>query len=68
MIIGLALLYRAECWPIKKLHVQRLRVVEMRMIRWICSHMRLDKIRNEVIKDKIWVTSIEDKMREARLY
>jgi len=29
--------------------------------------MRLDKIRNEVIRGKIGVASIEDKMREARL-
>ena len=39
----------------------------MRMIRWICGYTRLDKIRNEVIRGKIGVASIEDKMREARL-
>jgi len=39
----------------------------MRMIRWMCDHMRLDKIRNEVIRGKIGVVFIEDKMREARL-
>jgi len=33
----------------------------------MCVHTRLDKIRNEVIRDKIGVASIEDKMREARL-
>ena len=44
-----------------------MRVAEIRMIRWICGHMRLYKIRNEVIKDKIGMASIEDKMREARL-
>jgi len=44
-----------------------MRVAEMRMTRWMCGHMRLDKIRNEVIKGKIGVVSIEDMMREARL-
>ena len=39
----------------------------MRMIRWICDHTRLDKIRNEVIRGKVRVASIEDKMREVRL-
>jgi len=39
----------------------------MRMIRWIYSHTRLDKIRNEVIRGKIEVASIEVKMREVRL-
>ena len=40
----------------------------MRMIRWNCGHTRLDGIRNEVIRGKIGVASIEDKMREARLH
>ena len=43
------------------------KVAKMRMIRSICGHMRLDKIRNEVISRKIGVASIEDKMRDARL-
>ena len=67
MVVRPALLYGAECWPIKKSHVQRMKVAEMRMIRWVCGHTRLDKIRNEVIRGKIGVASIEDKMREARL-
>ena len=42
-------------------------VVEMRMIRWMCGYTRLDKIRNEVIRDLVKVVPIEDKMRETRL-
>jgi len=67
MIVRPALLYGVECWPIKKLQVQRMKVAEMRMIRWMCGHTRLDKIRNEVIRSKIGVAATEDKMREARL-
>jgi len=67
MVVTPALLYGPECWPIKKSQVQRMRVVEIRMIRWICGHTRLDKIKNEVIRGKIGVASIEDKMREVRL-
>ena len=67
MVVRPALLYGAECWPIKRSHIQRMRVAEMRMISWICGHTRLDKIRNEVIRDKIGVASIEHKMREAGL-
>jgi len=44
-----------------------MRVADMGMIRWICGHTRLDKIRNEVIRGKIGVASIEDKMRDVRL-
>ena len=47
MVVRPALLYGAECWPIKKAQVQRMRVAEMRMIRWICGHTRLDRIRKK---------------------
>ena len=39
----------------------------MRMIHWICGHMRLDKISNEIIRGKLGVASIEDKIRDVRL-
>jgi len=42
-------------------------VAEMRTIHWIYGYTRLDKIRNEVIRAKIGVASIEYKIREARL-
>jgi hypothetical protein len=32
----------AECWPTKRRHVQQLSVAEMRMLRWICGHTRMD--------------------------
>jgi len=38
-------------------------VTEMRMLCWMCGNMR-DKMRNEDIRTKIRVASIEDKMRE----
>ncbi|XP_070050511.1 uncharacterized protein [Nicotiana tomentosiformis] len=39
----------------------------MRILRWMCGHTRLDKIRNEVIGEKVGVAPVEDKMRDARL-
>ncbi|KAK4353468.1 hypothetical protein RND71_028986 [Anisodus tanguticus] len=39
----------------------------MGMLRWMCGHTRRDKIRNDDIRDKVGVASVEDKMREARL-
>ena len=67
IVIRPTLLYGADCWPIKRSHIQKTKVAEMRMILWICRHARLDKIRNKVIRGKIGVTSIEDKVRETRL-
>uniref|UniRef100_A0A1S3X9T0 Uncharacterized protein n=1 Tax=Nicotiana tabacum TaxID=4097 RepID=A0A1S3X9T0_TOBAC len=61
------MLYGAECWPVKKSHVQRMKVAEMRMLRWMCELTRLDKIRNEVIREKVGVASTDEKLREARL-
>ena len=62
MIVRPAMLYGAKCWPIK-----RLMVADMRMIRWMCSYTRLDKIRNVIFKEKVEVAPIEEKMRETRL-
>ncbi|XP_070014029.1 uncharacterized protein [Nicotiana sylvestris] len=44
-----------------------MKVAEMRMMRWMCGHTRMDKIRNEDIREKVGVAPMEDKMREARL-
>ena len=42
-------------------------VAEMRMLHWMCGNTRRDKMRNENIRTKIDVASIEKKMRENRL-
>ncbi len=62
-----ALLYGSECWAVKHCHIQKMNVAEMRMLRWMCGHTRKDRLRNEVIREKLGVASIEDKMREHRL-
>ncbi|OIT40319.1 exocyst complex component sec6 [Nicotiana attenuata] len=67
VVVRPAMLYGAECWPVKNSHVQRMKVAEMRMLRWMCGLTRLDKIRNEVIREKVGVALVEEKMREARL-
>lgn len=39
----------------------------MTMLHWMCSFTRLDKIRNEVIREKVQVTTMQEKMVEGRL-
>ena len=64
--IRLAFLYDTECSAIKR-YVQKMSVAEMRMLRWMCDNTMRDKMRNEDIRTKIGVASIEEKMRENRL-
>nr|XP_016515887.1 PREDICTED: uncharacterized protein LOC107832536 [Nicotiana tabacum] len=66
-VVRPAMLYGVECWPVKNSHVQRMKVAEMRMLRWMCGLTRLDKIKNEVIREKVGVAPVDEKMREARL-
>ncbi|KAF3644195.1 60S ribosomal protein L10a [Capsicum annuum] len=61
------MLYGAECWPIKHVHIQKLKVTKMRILRWMCGLTRGDRVRNEIIREKVGVALVEDKMREGRL-
>ncbi|KAM2988729.1 hypothetical protein FF2_002788 [Malus domestica] len=66
--IRLTMLYGREWWAVKHQHVHKMGVAEMRMLRWMCGHMRKDKIMNEDIRGKVGVTEIEGMMRENRLW
>ena len=61
------MLYGTECWPVKTRHTYRMKVAEMRMLRWICGNTIKDKIRNEVIRQRLNVAPIDEKMKERRL-
>ena len=65
--IRLAMLYGIECWVIKKMHIHKMSVMEMRMLRWISGNTRKDRIQNEKIRLNIGLTPIDVKMRESRL-
>jgi hypothetical protein len=42
-----------------KVHEKRLEVAEMRMLRWSCGVTRLDRIRIEVIRNRLKVMVME---------
>ncbi|KAF3683236.1 putative pre-mRNA-processing factor 6-like [Capsicum annuum] len=67
VVVRPAMLYGAECWLVKNFHIQKMKVAEMRMLRWMCGLTRGDRVRNETIREKVGVTPVECKMREARL-
>ena len=39
----------------------------MRILRWMCELTRRDKVRNEIVREKVGITVVEDKIREVRL-
>ena len=48
----------------KEYHAQKMSVVEMRMLHWMCGNTMRDKVRNEDIRTKIDVAPIKEKTRE----
>ncbi|KAK4343698.1 hypothetical protein RND71_036792 [Anisodus tanguticus] len=51
----------------EKKSIRKMKVAEMKMLQWMCGHIRKKRIRNDVIQDKVGVASVEDEMWEARL-
>ena len=47
-------------------HVQQLSVAEMRMLRWICGYTRMDRVRNDDIRDRLELAPIEEKLVQYR--
>ena len=62
-----ALLYGTECWSVKKIFEHKMKVTEMRMLRWMCGHTLMDRIRNREFRNKLGVAPISGKMLENRL-
>ena len=38
------MLYGTECWVVKKQHVSKMTVAEMRMLTWMCGKTRRDSL------------------------
>ena len=59
--------YSSECWAVKKSHVQKLSVVEMKMLRMMCGVTKWDRVSNEYVRASVGVDSIEDVLARRRL-
>jgi len=64
VVVRPTILYGVESWSSKNSHIQKMKVVKMRKLPWMCAHTRRDRIRNEDIQNKVGVTSMKDKMRK----
>lgn len=60
-------LYGSECRPATSKCEQTLHVMEMRMLRWCLGLTRLDHVRNDVVRSRMGVAPIIEKMREGRM-
>ncbi len=49
------MLYGSKCWAMKERHVSKIIVAEMRILKWMSSDTRLNKIRNESIRENVRV-------------
>ena len=61
------MLYGSDCWPIKKIHEQKMDVAEINMLRWMCGNTIMDRIKNREFREKLGVVPLSAKMRENRL-
>ena len=59
--------YREECWPIRKQHMQKTSVAQIRMLRSLCGKTRKNRIKNEHIQKHLWAKSKGDRLRETYL-
>ena len=50
-VVRPAMLYGAETWAVNKAKEKKLDVAEMRMLRWMIKVTKLDRIRNERMKE-----------------
>ena len=62
-----ALLYGTECWHVKKVFEQNMDVTELCMLRWMCGHTMIYRIRNQEFRKRQGVASFSAKMCENRL-
>ena len=59
------MLYGTKFWVVKKQHIHKMNVIEMRIPRWISENTQKYIIWNEEIRLKIGVAPINEKMRES---
>ncbi|GJR04941.1 hypothetical protein Tco_0527925 [Tanacetum coccineum] len=67
VVIRPVMLYSSKCWPITKAQTNRVKVAELRMMRWTCGKTMLNMILNGVFRAELDVDTIIDNMREGRL-
>ena len=63
-VIKPAMLYDPKCWTMKKVHENKLGVIEMRLLKWIYDKTRKDRLSNEYSRGAVGIAQIKDKVME----
>ena len=66
-IVRPAMLYDMETVAMTKRQERKMEVAEMKMLRFSLGVTRVDRLRNEEIRERLGVTELGAKLREARL-
>ena len=66
-IVRSAMLYGMETVAMTKRQERKMEVAEMKMLRFSLGMTRVNRLRNEEIRERLGVTELEAKLREARL-
>jgi len=66
-IVQPAMTYAMETVSLTSRQEKKLEVAEMKMCRWACGWTRLDRVRNETVRERLKVEKITDRVRRSRL-
>ncbi|XP_047492218.1 uncharacterized protein LOC125041374 [Penaeus chinensis] len=66
-IVRPAMIYGMEAVAVTKAQEKKIQIAEMKMLRWSLGFTKLDKVRNEDIRERVKVAVISEKLRESRL-
>jgi len=61
------MLHGTKCWTVKSQHENKISAAEMRMWCWMSGKTKRNKIMNDIIRERVEVTLIVEKLVENRL-
>ena len=67
MMVVPTLLYKCETWKVQKKHESRLQACEMVCLQRIDGVSRVDRVRNEDIRDSLGQLAVVDMMKDRQL-
>lgn len=53
VVVTPILLYEVECSSCKNITIQKIELINIKMLRWMCKQTHRDMIKDEVILDKV---------------